>query len=342
MKTQLWNYLFIVALFCLIGGPGPDRLGANSGEEEAIISNSVVKKAPKVELDQTPAATKEIVSLPSSDDEEKEKLNAKATITKRDGSPLPKEAPYGVSVGFSVKNNKSHFGMREVDGKPIAAVKWAVEIKPESPFLREWIEVIDNGASISVPTGDSRYGVRSIRVTAAVAAMDTIDMQEIEIFVKDPLLPNPPPNPGPDVDPDEPDEPDTPDTPDPFEKLTKDQKDIYKAVVNNVTMTNRRREIAGKAAELFGDIATKISGAVAGDPELADYKNQAFIFKETTRRHQDIYSPDEEWKKVFAEGGEMAKILERRVPRGASAGEHIPVWNDMKEAFKAISQSKGQ
>ena len=252
---------------------------------------------------------------------------AAIVITKRDGLPVPAKAPAGVVVGFSVANGKSQYAyVTGADGKRRASVVWAVEIEPE--WLRDWIEVVDEGASIIVPTGSGAKGAKRIRVSAAGALGDTVAMQELVVLVENLDGPQPEPKPEP-----------KPEVPDAVASLTGNAKLAYLLVKSKVVLTAARKESAAKMGQNFADVADSITRNAAGIPGNEQFKDPAFIEAETLRRNKLAQgSDDAAWSDFFKVG--LRDLLVKLDDAGQlkTPADYRVLWLDLAAAFAAAAK----
>lgn len=247
---------------------------------------------------------------------------AAVVITKRDGQPIPAKAPPGVIVGFSVANSQSSYATTTgADGKPKAAVVWAVEIEPV--WLREWVEVVDNGASIIVPTGTAKR----IRVTAAVALGDTIAMQELVIAVNQPEV----------AEPDNKPKPLTPATPD--TQLTGVAKTIYGLITSKVVLTAERKLTSAKIGQNFSDVSIELTKLAAGVPGLELFKDLGYIEAETLRRNKLAQGVDEAaWSDLFKTGIRDLLVAADDAGTLKTPADYQLLWAEIAAAFLAASK----
>lgn len=256
---------------------------------------------------------------------------AKLNLTRRDGRPLPTWAPSTAMLGVSVKNG-SVYGTDE-KGKP--AVKFIVKLEPD--WLADWVEVVDDGASIIIPTGPSTKEIRKIRVLVVAAKDNSITTAEYVCEVRD-TQPNPNPNPGP-----KPDDvtPPAPSPVDPFANLTEQQKGIAQMVTKSVEWTAERR----KTCACFAATFTKYADAAGRDAALPDpslrYKSVVNLVKDTFEDNVKCQGADTDaWKTLFSV--ELKNFLEAKFEKGElpDVASHIRLWRDIAAAFNAVSQAK--
>ena len=313
-------------------GVTPTPTPAAVPSKSVLVERHVAPGSTEVVVPARPSAN---VATPVSDVTVPSGDKAKIELTKRDGRPIPSRAPYGVTISFSVKNKQSSYGsVVDADGNRKAAVVWAVDIEPS--WLRDWIEVVDDGASILVPSGDSTNGAKQVRVTVAGALNNTIAMQEMLVKLgPESPAPNPGPAPTPDPTPPTPPGPPGPSRPD----LSSNALRVYDLILASVELTPARKLVCAQLGDNFSDVANEIAQAAAGIPGKEKFKEPAYIEAETFRRNKAAQGDDTKaWEQLFREA--MRTWLTDLDKAGTlkTSGDYQSLWPELGRGFKAAAK----